>query len=213
MNCSARGDQFREARPVSAAHAPAGAPTGRRSMRRSYRVLTGPRLRPRPRQRGWSDTRRPTPLGTTAPDRHQQQAVAEHEQAVDPFEGQAGMVVDPQDQDRGEAEDEREVGRPLMQDDADEVAGRDLVELWNRQIQGQDRDRDRDRDREDPVAARTCYAPGRVRPPSPRQLAVRGSSWPTWASRGSSAPSSRPASVRLIVSSQGGSRSRQPPRS
>jgi len=30
-----------------------------------------------------------------------------------------------------------------------------------------------------------------------RQLVVRGSSWPTWASRGSSASSSRPASVRL----------------
>jgi hypothetical protein len=50
--------------------------------------------------------------------------------------------------DPGEAEEEREVGRPLMQDGADEVGCRDLREVWNAQIQGQDRDRD------DPVAER-----------------------------------------------------------
>jgi hypothetical protein len=72
---------------------------------------------------------------------------------------------------------------------------------------------ERDRDREDPVAARTCYAPGRVRPPSPRQLAVRGSSWAYLGIAWLLGSSSRPASVRLIVSSQVGSRSRQPPRS
>jgi hypothetical protein len=59
------------------------------------------------------------------------------------------MVVDPHDEDRREAEDEREVGRPLMQDGADQAAGR-RSDLWNTQIQGQDRDRDR----EDPVAER-----------------------------------------------------------
>jgi hypothetical protein len=69
------------------------------------------------------------------------------------------MVVDPHDQDRGEAEDEREVGRPLMQDGGDEVAGRDLLELRNTQIKRQNRDCDRD----DPVAER--LETGRFVPP------------------------------------------------
>ena len=78
-------------------------------------------------------------------DRHHQESVGEHEEAVDPLhERQPRMVVDPHDQDRGEAEGEREVGRPLIEDRGDQVLrGHDLDDR-DAEVEGQDRHRDRD---------------------------------------------------------------------